>query len=120
MPPNQRFVFFLITISPGSLGHGIHFEITLRRNTKGIGHTIEESKHGGNIHSLCDLWFAPAMIAENLHVLRGGAVGGLCHLGDVFEENALSRGELGIFEFPLRNRLHRFLVCPLNPQEVCM
>jgi hypothetical protein len=25
-----------------------------------------------------------------------------------------------LVEFPLRNRLHRFLVRSLNPQEVCM
>jgi hypothetical protein len=109
-----------MAIKTGSLGHGIHFEITLGRNAKGIGYTIEEGKHGGNIHSLCDLWLAPAMIAETLHVFRGGAVSGLCHPGDVFQESALSRGEPGFVEFPLRNRLYRFLFCSLNPQEVCM
>ena len=60
------------------------------------------------------------MIAENLHVFRGSAVGGLCHPGDVFEENALSLAEPSLVEFSLRNRLDCFLVCSLNPQEVCM
>jgi hypothetical protein len=120
MAPNQRFVLFLIANSPRSLGHGIHFEITLRRNTKGIGYTVEEGKHGGDIHSLCDLRFAPAMIAENLHVFRGRAVGGLCHLGDVVKQSALGRSQLGFVELPLRNRLYCFLIGSLNPQEVCM
>ncbi len=104
----------------GSLGHGIHLQIALRRNAKSIGHAIEEGKHGGNINSLCDLWLAPAMIAKNLYIFCRCAVGGLGHFGDVFEENTLGRGELCIFEFPLRNRLNRFLIGSLNPQEVCM
>jgi hypothetical protein len=104
----------------GSLGHGVHFEITLRRNAKGIGYTIKEGKHSGDIDSLCNLWLAPAVIAENLDVFRCGAVSGLCHLGDIFEEDSLSRGELGLVEFSFRNRLHCFLVCSLNPQEVGM
>jgi hypothetical protein len=37
-------VFFLIVTSKGSLGHGIHFEVTLRGNAKGIGHAIEEGE----------------------------------------------------------------------------
>jgi hypothetical protein len=110
----------LIGISSGSLGHGIHFEIALRRNAKRIGYTIEEGKQGGNIDSLCDLGLTPAMIAEDLDVFFCCAVGGLGYFGDVFEENALSRCELSLVEVPLRNRLHRFLVCSLNPQEVCM
>jgi hypothetical protein len=118
--PNQRFVLFLIANSPRSLGHGIHFEITLRRNAKGIGHTVEEGKHRGDIHGLCDLWLAPAMIAENLHVFWGGAVGGFCHLRDVVKQSALRRGELRFVEFSFRDRLYCFLVGSLNPQEVGM
>jgi hypothetical protein len=113
-------VFFLIAISASSLGHGPHFEITLRRNAKGIGHAIEEGKQRRNIHRLCDLGLAPTMIAEKLHVFRGCAVGGLGHSGDIFEENPLSRGEPGLVEFSLGNRLYCFLVGSLNPQEVCV
>jgi hypothetical protein len=113
-------VLFLIAHRPPSLCHGIHFEITLRRNTKGIGYTVEEGKHGGDIHSLCDLWLAPAMIAENLYVFCGRAVGGFCHLGDVVKQSTLRRAELRFVEFPLGYRLYCFLVGSLNPQEVCM
>ena len=120
MQPNHRFVFFLIAISKGSLGHGIHFKITLRRNAKGIGHTIEEGKQGGNVHRLCDLRLAPTMIAEKLHVFGGSTVGGLCHPGDVFKENSFSLGEPSLVEFSLGNRLDCLLVCSLNPQEVCV
>lgn len=60
------------------------------------------------------------MIAQNLHVCSSGAVGSLCHFGYVVEESALSRGETGFVEFSFRNRLYCFLVCSLNPQEVCM
>jgi hypothetical protein len=60
------------------------------------------------------------MIAENLHVFRGGTVSGLCHPGDIFQENALSLGEARLVEFSLGNRLDCFLVCSLNPQEVCV
>ncbi len=60
------------------------------------------------------------MIAKKLHVFLGCAVGGLCHPGDVFQENALSRGKPGLVEFSLGNRLYCFLVGPLNPQEVCV
>ena len=109
-----------IGFSSSSLGHGIHFEITLRRNTKGVGYTIKEGKHCRDIYSLCNLWLAPAMVTENLYVFRGRSVGGLCYLADVFEENSLRWGELSLVKFPLGNRLHRFFVCSLNPQEVCM
>jgi hypothetical protein len=110
----------LIGISSDSLGYGIHFEIALRRNAKSIGYTIEERKHGGNIDSLCDLGLTPAMIAKDLYVFCCCAGGGLGHFGDVFEESAFRWAELSFVEFALRNRLHRFLVGSLNPQEVCM
>jgi hypothetical protein len=120
MAPNQRFVLFLIANNPRSLGHGIHFEITLRWNAKGIGYTVEEGEHGGDIHSLSDLRLAPAVIAENLHVFWSGAVGRFGHLGDVVKQGALRRGELRFVEFPFRDRLYCFLVGSLNPQEVGM
>jgi len=103
-----------------SLGHGIHFEITLRRNAEGIGNTIEESKHGSNIHSLRDLRLTPAMIAENLHVFHRCSIRRLGHLGDILEKCSLGWSDLRIIEVSFRNCLHRFVVCSLNPQEVCM
>jgi len=60
------------------------------------------------------------MIAEILYVFCCCAVSSLGHFGDVFEENAFSRGELSFVEFPFGNRLHRFLIGSLNPQEVRM
>jgi hypothetical protein len=113
-------VFFFIAISLNSLGHRIHFKVALWRNAKGVGHAIEESKHSSYIHSLSDLWLAPAMIAENLYVFCGRAVGGFCHLGDVVKQSTLRRAELRFVEFPLGYRLYCFLVGSLNPQEVCM
>ena len=66
------------------------------------------------------MYTASAMIAEKLHFILGCAVRGLGHPGDVFEENALSRGEPRLVEFSLGNRLHCFVVGSLNPQEVGM
>ena len=56
-------------MSGGSLGHGIHFEITLRRNPKSIGHPIEEGKHRRDIHGFGDLGLAPSMIRESARLL---------------------------------------------------
>ena len=60
------------------------------------------------------------MIAEKLHIFHGCAVSGLCHPGDVFEENALCGVEPRLVEFSRGNRLHCLLVGALNPQEVCV
>ena len=60
------------------------------------------------------------MIAENLHVFWGGAVGRFCHLGDVVKQRTLRRGQLRFVEFPFGYCLYGFLVGSLNPQEVGM
>jgi hypothetical protein len=120
MPTIQRFVSFFIAITHSSLGHGIHFEIPLWRNTEGIRHSIEESKHRGYIHSLCDLWLAPTMMAENLYVFHRCSIRRLSHLGDIIEKRSLGWRDPRVIELSFCNRLHRFVVCSLNPQEVCM
>src|SRR5262249_21172603 len=74
----------------GSLRHCIHLKIALRRDTKRIGYTIKECKHGGNIHSFGDLRLSPSMIAESLDILFRGAICGFCHLCYVVEESPFS------------------------------
>jgi hypothetical protein len=117
-PTVRRFaVFFFIA---GLLSHGIHFEISLGRNAKGIGDTIEEGEHRCDVHSLGDLRLAPAVIAEKLHVFGSSSIGRLGHLGDIVEKGSLGRSDLRLIELSFRNGLHCFFVCSLNPQEVCM
>ena len=96
----------------------IHLEVALRGDTKRIGHTIEESKHGRNIHSLGDLRLTPSMIPEILYIFVRCAIRGLCHFCHVVEERAFSRAQLGLIQSAICNRLHCLLVCSLNPQEV--
>jgi hypothetical protein len=111
---------FSSSVGPDSLGHRVHFEIALRRNAKGIGHTIEEGKHGGDVHRLCDLRFGPAMVAKKLYILVCGSIRRLGNPGDIREESSLRVRQVRFVESSLNNRLYRFVVGSLNPQEVCM
>jgi hypothetical protein len=100
--------------------HSIHFHIALRRNAKGIGHSIEESEHCSNVHRFGYLWLGPAMIPKSLYVLCRGAVCSLCDLGDIFEKNTLSMAQASLVELAFCNRLYCLLFGSLNPQEVDM
>jgi hypothetical protein len=116
-PTIHRFAFFFIA---DLLSHGIHFEISLGRNAKGIGDTIEEGEHCCDVHSLGDLRLAPAVIAEKLHVFGSSSIGRLGHLGDIVEKGSFGWSDLRLIELSFRNGLYCFFVCSLNPQEVCM
>jgi hypothetical protein len=98
----------------------VHFEIALRRNTEGVRYAIEKCKQRGDIYSFGNLGLAPTVMAEDLHVFRGGAIRRLGHLGDIFKQRAVRVVERSLFEVARRQRLDCFLFRSLNPQEVSM
>jgi len=65
----------------------------LRRHSEGVGHPVEESEQGDDVHGLGDLIFAPACITQPLHVYRSGAVGRLGDEPGVLQQRPLSGGE---------------------------
>lgn len=95
-------------------------QIILRRHAKRIRHSVEEGEHGRHVDSLGNLVFAPAGIAQLLHVLvrRAGSI--LCNQLHVVEQYALGRSQSGLLEFALENRRYALIGSSLNPQEVSM
>ena len=92
----------------------------MRRDTEGVRHAIEKGKQRGDVYRFGDLRLAPAVMAQDLHVFRGGAIRRLGHLGDIFEQRAVRVVERRLFNVARRQRLDCFLFCSLNPQEVSM
>ena len=117
---SQRFVFRFIWSSRGLFGHSVEFEISLRLDPEGVRDAIEECEHRRDVDGLGNLRLGPAVVAKGLHVFGCGAIGGLGHLGDVVQERPLRRAKAGLIELSFYQRLNRFLVCSLNPQEVRM
>ena len=103
-----------------SLGHLVHLEIALRRNTERVRHAIEKCKQRGDVYRFGNLGLAPTVLAQDLHVFRGGAIRRLGHLGDIFQQRAMRLVERRLFKVARRQRLDCFLFCSLNPQEVSM
>ena len=103
-----------------SLGHLVHLEIALRRNSKGIRHAIEKGKHRDDVYRFGDLGLSPAMMAQDLNVFRRGAIRRLGHLSHVFQQRTMRVVERRLFEVARSQRLDCLLFCSLNPQEVCM
>ena len=103
-----------------SLGHRIHFEIPLWRDSKSICHAIEKREHRRDVHRLGDLWFGPAVIAQGLHIFIGGAIRRLCHSSDILKQGALCRRQIGLIEIAVSDSLYGRFFRSLNTQEVCM
>ena len=70
-------------LSPGRL---IHFEIALGRHSEGVRYPVEKGKHGRDVHRFRNLRISPTLPAQQLYVLRRGAVSRLGHFGDIFEK----------------------------------
>src|SRR5579863_613381 len=115
-----RLVSGFISCCAASLGRGVHFKISLRRNTECIRHPIEKSEHGRDVDGLGNLRLGPSVIAQLLHVLGSGAIRSFRHLCHVVQQRALSIAELRFVEFALDQRLYSVFFCSLNTQEVCM
>jgi len=90
----------------------------LGRNAEGIGDTIEERKHGGDIHRLSNLFLLPARISEFLHVLDRGFVSGFRNQFYVLQQCPLARAETGFLELSAEDCFYALICCSLNPQEV--
>ena len=120
MPASHRFVRCAIFTASCSLGHLVHFQIALRRNTEGVRHAIEKGKQRGDVYRFGNLGLGPTVMAQDLHVFRGGAIRRLGYLGDIFEQRAMRVIESRLFQVARRQRLDCFLFCSLNPQEVSM
>jgi hypothetical protein len=92
----------------------------LRRNTEGVRHAIEKGKQRCDVYRFSNLGLAPTVMAQDLHVFRGGAIRRLGHLGDIRKQRAMRVVERPLVEVTRRQRLDCFLFCSLNPQEVSM
>jgi|ERR1700678_289579 len=103
---------------PRSLGHLVHFEIALGRNSESVRDPVEESKHGRDVDRFGNLRICPAVITQDLYVLRHGTVSRLSHFGDVLEQYSVWVVQPGLFEVSRDQCLHRLFFCSLNPQEV--
>jgi len=85
---------------------------------EGIRDPIKEGKHGRDVHRFGNLRICPAVLTQELYVLRRGTVGRLSHLGDVLEQYPVRVVQSSLFEVSRNQRLHCLLFCSLNPQEV--
>jgi hypothetical protein len=92
----------------------------LRCNPEGIRHAIEKGKQRGDVDGFGNLGLTPTVMAQDLHVFRGGAIRCLGHLGDIFQQGAVRVVKPRLFEVARSQRVYCFLFCSLNPQEVCM
>jgi len=109
-----------VCVSYGSLGHLVHFKITLRGNAEGVCHAVEEGEHRGDVHRFGNLGLTPTMLAHALYIFRGRAIRRLGYLGDIFEQRTVCVVGCSLFEVARNQRLDCFLFCSLNPQEVSM
>jgi hypothetical protein len=103
-----------------SLGHLVHFKITLRRDAEGVCYAVEEGEHRRDVYRLGNLGLTPTVLAQRLYVFRGRAIRRLGHLGDIFEQRTVRVVERRVLEVARNQRLDCFLFCSLNPQEVSM
>ena len=60
------------------------------------------------------------MIPKYLHIFRCRAIRRFSHLLHVFQQRALSRAQIRFVQLAVGNRLYRFFIRSLNPQEVSM
>ena len=95
-------------------------EVSRLRDAECIGDAIEEGKHGCDVNSFRNLRLCPPMIAQDLHILRSGAVGGLSDLADIVQESTFRWIEVCFIQLALGDRLYCLFFCSLNPQEVSM
>jgi hypothetical protein len=102
----------------GSPGRLVHLEIPLRRNTEGVRHPVKEGEHGCDINRLGDLRIRPTVLAQDLHLFRGRAIGCLGHSGDIFKQRPVCGVEARVLKIALNQRLDCLFFCSLNPQEV--
>ena len=102
------------------LGHPVHFEIALRENSESVRHPVEEGKHRRDVDRFGNLRISPAVLTQELYILRRGTVSRLSHLGDVLEQYPVCVVQPGVFEISRDQRLYCFLFCSLNTQEVSM
>jgi hypothetical protein len=103
-----------------SLGHLVHFKITLRRNAEGVCYAVEEGEHRRDVYRLGNLGLTPTVLAQDLYILRGRPIRRLSHLGDIFEQRTVGVVKRRVLEVARNQRLDCFLFCSLNPQEVSM
>ncbi len=105
---------------PLLLRQTIHLQVTLRSDPEGIRDTVEECEHRGHIHSFGDLRFAPAKLAQTLHVFRRCARCGFGYLLYIVKQCSLSRGKTGVLEISFQYRVYRLVFSSLDTQEVSM
>jgi hypothetical protein len=95
-------------------------QVILRRNAEGVGNTIEEGKHGCDIHGFSNLFLLPARVAEPLHVVRSCLVSRFCNQLYVLEQCPLARSETGFVKLAVEDCLYALICGSLNTQEVSM
>ena len=89
-------------------------------NAEGICHAVKEGEHRRDVDRFGNLGLSPTVLAQELYIFRGGAVGRLGHLGDIVEQRTVGVVELRMLKVACNQRLDCFLFCSLNTQEVSM
>jgi hypothetical protein len=92
----------------------------LRGNAEGVGYAVEEGEHCRDVDRLGDLGLSPTVLAQELYIIRGCAIGCFGHLGDVFEQCPVGVVERCVLKVACDQRLYCFFFGSLNPQEVSM
>ena len=92
----------------------------MRGNAEGVCHTVKEGEHCRDVDRLGNLGLGPTLLAQDLYIFRGGAIGRLGHLGDIVEQGPVGVVERRLLKVARNQRLDCFLFCSLNPQEVSM
>jgi hypothetical protein len=90
----------------------------LGRNAKGICDTIEEGKHGRDVHCLGNLFLFPTDLSELLHVLRRGFVSSFRDQLYILQKGALGVTETGFIKLTLEDCFYALICGSLNTQEV--
>ena len=95
-------------------------QVIRRRHAKGVGNTIEEGKHGRDVHSFRNLILTPPEIPQSLNIFVGRTV---CSVGDqlnVTKQADLPAGKSCFIQLTFQDGLNTFIGCSLNTQEVSM
>lgn len=101
-------------------GHLAGGEIVLRRNTEGVGYSVEKGEERCDVDSLSNLFFFPTCCSESFDVLGGGAIGSVCDELYILHQDELRPGQAGFLQLAFQNCSYALIGCSLDTQEVGM
>lgn len=102
------------------LRQAVHLEVALRRNAEGVGDTVEEREHCGDVYGLGDLRLRPTRVAKLLNLFGRCARCRFGHFLNVIEQEALCDAKSGVVEVTFGDGCYCLVLCSLDTQEVGM